>query len=328
MDDATLNPQPDARQGAAGDLLRIVELLEPRLGHPDQAPQPLAGGITNRNYRARFGGTEYVIRVPGKDTNLLEIDRGAERIANERAARIGIAPPVVATLDDPAAIVTVFVAGVGMTPEQLRTADALTEVARSLRAIHELGEPLPTSFDSFRIVETYAETASARGAELPDAYEEAHGHAAAIERALTGPEHEPVPCHNDLLAANFIAGEPSEGVARGQLWIVDWEYAGMGDRYFDLANFAVNNELGEAAEEALLGDYFGELATPRRLAALRLMRFMSDFREAMWGVVQAVVSELDFDFSGYHERHFDRLRETAADPRFATWLEQAREPAG
>ena len=63
-----------------------------------------------------------------------------------------------------------------------------------------------------------------------------------------------MPCHNDLLAANFIAGPE-------RLWIVDWEYAGMGDRYFDLANFAVNNELGEADEEALLGDYFGEPPT-------------------------------------------------------------------
>ena len=72
---------------------------------------PLDGGITNRNYRARFGGTDYVIRVPGKDTSLLEIDRQAERVANERAARVGIAPPVAAMLDDPQAIVTVFVEG-------------------------------------------------------------------------------------------------------------------------------------------------------------------------------------------------------------------------
>ena len=79
---------------------------------------------------------------------------------------------------------------------------------------------------------------------------------------------------------------------------------------------------------ALLEDYFAE--PPERAAAsstLRLMRFMSDFREAMWGVVQAVVSELDFDFAGYARKHFDRLLETAADPRFATWLEEAREPA-
>jgi hypothetical protein len=59
------------------------------------------------------------------------------------------------------------------------------------------------------------------------------------------------------------------------------------------------------------------------LASLRLMRFMSDFREAMWGVVQRVVSDLDFDFDGYAERHFDRLSETWADDRFKEWLDGA-----
>ena len=56
------------------------------------------------------------------------------------------------------------------------------------------------------------------------------------------------------------------------------------------------------------------------------MRFMSDFREAMWGVVQSAVSELDFDFDDYAAKHFERLRETAADPRFDTWLEEAACP--
>jgi thiamine kinase-like enzyme len=315
MDDATLNPQADARQGSDADLVRIVQALESRLGHLGHGPEPLGGGITNRNYRARFGGVDYVIRVPGKDTSLLEIDREAERIANERAALVGIAPPVATTIAEPQAIVTVFVEGRGMEPAELRRQESLSAVARSLRAMHELGEPLPTSFDSFRIVETYAATARERGAELPAAYAEARERATRVEGKLIGPEHEPVPCHNDLLAANFIRGE--------QLWIVDWEYAGMGDRYFDLANFAVNNGLDEGQEEALLADYFGGPPGAARIAALRLMRFMSDFREAMWGVLQSVVSELEFDFAGYADRHFARLGEAASDPRFEAWLEEA-----
>ncbi len=327
MDDATLNPEPDTRQGAEADLVRIVQSLERALGHLDQAPEPLGGGITNRNYRARFGGIDYVIRVPGKDTSLLGIDRDAERIANERAAQVGIAPPVAAMLAEPQAIVTVFVEGGGMEPAELRRPESLSAVARSLRAIHELGEPLPTSFDSFRIVETYAATAGERGAELPGAYRDAHEHAARIEASLAGPEHEPVPCHNDLLAANFIRGRTGSGSA-GQLWIVDWEYAGMGDRYFDLANFAVNNGLDEAAEETLLADYFGGAPGAARIASLRLMRFMSDFREAMWGVVQSVVSEIEFDFAAYADKHFGRLGETASDPRFESWLEEVRAAAG
>jgi thiamine kinase-like enzyme len=290
------------------------------LGQSEGDPEPLGGGITNRNFRARFADRDYVIRVPGKDTSLLEIDRGAEQIANERAARIGIAPPVAAMLDDPQAIVTLFVEGETMDSGDLREPGALTVVARSLRAIHELGEPLPTTFDSFRIVETYAETASQRGAEIPGAYAAALKPAGRIEAALTGPEHDPVPCHNDLLAANFIRGPK-------QVWIVDWEYAGMGDRYFDLANFAVNNELGEAGELALLSDYFAEEATAARVATLRLMKFMSDFREAMWGVVQTVVSELEFDFEDYASKHFERMLETAAHQDFEVWLREAGEPA-
>jgi thiamine kinase-like enzyme len=319
MDDASLSDTPDRSQPPGGELGQVVKQLSPLLGEAEGQPEPLEGGITNRNFRARFGGVEYVIRVPGKDTGLLEIDRGAERIANERAARIGIAPPVAAMLDEPQCIVTLFVEGAGMEPAELREPAMLTQVARSLRAIHDLGEPLPTSFDSFRIVETYAETARERGAQVPDAYGEAHVHAQAIEAALFGPEHVPVPCHNDLLAANFIRGEK-------QLWIVDWEYAGMGDRYFDLANFAVNNELGEVGELGLLESYFAEPASARRVATLRLMKLMSDFREAMWGVVQTALSELDFDFDAYARKHFDRLLATAADPDFATWLEEAGEP--
>jgi thiamine kinase-like enzyme len=321
MDDASLSDGPDASQPFRAELARIVAQLAPLLGEAEGDPEPLEGGITNRNFRATFGGVEHVIRVPGKDTRLLEIDRGAERIANERAARIGIAPPVAAMLDEPQCIVTLFVDGQGLEPSDLRQPAMLAEVARSLRAIHELGEPLPSSFESFRIVETYAETAGERGAEVPAAYGEAHDHAQAIEAALSGPEPDPVPCHNDLLAANFIRG------AR-QLWIVDWEYAGMGNRYFDLANFAVNNELGEAGELDLLESYFAEPPSARRVATLRLMKFMSDFREAMWGVVQTALSELDFDFQAYARKHFDRLLATAADADFATWLDEAREPHG
>jgi len=326
MNDATLSGSPDASQPPEEQLVRIVQQLIPLLGDSEGNPEPLEGGITNRNFRGRFGGVDHVIRLPGKDTGMLGIDRGAERDANELAAGAGIAPPVATMLEDPPCLVTVFVEGAGMETEDLRDPAMIGEVARSLRAIHELADPIPIGFDSFRLVETFAETARGRGGQVPDAYEQAHRHAEAIEAVLSGPEHEPVPCHNDLLAANFIRGPD-------RLWIVDWEYAGMGDRYFDLANFAVNNELDEADQRALLDAYFGpededspEFA--RRLATLQLMRLMSDFREAMWGVVQTTISELDFDFEAYASKHFERLLRTASDPDFEVWLAQAREPQG
>jgi thiamine kinase-like enzyme len=299
---------------------KTVDELTRRLGPPQGEPAPLDGGITNRNFRARFGSSDVVVRLPGKDTEQLSIDRGAERVASEAAARVGVGPEVVAMLDDPPCLVTRFIEGDQMSAEQLREPATLAEVATALRAVHGAGT-LPVSFDSFRIVEEYAGRATARGATLPEDYEWGRSVASGVEAALRGPEHDPVPCHDDLLAANFL--RTSDGIR-----IVDWEYAGMGDRYFDLGNFAVNNDLDEAAETGLLDAYFGEPPTPARLASLRLMRFMSDFREAMWGILQGTLSDLDFDFTEYAAEHFDRMRRTAGDPGFGTWLKEAGGGAG
>ncbi|MDP9228215.1 MAG: phosphotransferase [Actinomycetota bacterium] len=265
-----------------------------------------------------LGGTRYVVRVPGKDTSLLGIDRVAERDANQRAAELGVAPPVAAMLEDPQCLVTEFIEGREMGSEELREPEVMARVAAALRKVHDSPGAVPTSFDSFRVVEEYADTASQRGVEVPAAYSDAHRQAAEIEAVLTGPEHDPVPCHNDLLAANFLDdGE--------QIWIVDWEYAGMGNRYFDLANFAINNELSKEQHLELLEGYFGEPPSDAQYAAMRLMMFMSDFREAMWGVVQSGVSDLDVDFDEYATKHFERMRETAAEASFEQHLGEARD---
>jgi thiamine kinase-like enzyme len=302
-------------------LVKTLKRLVPILGEIEGEPTPLEGGITNRNFRARFGDGEVVIRLPGKDTELLGIDREAERQANACAAEAGVAPEVVASLDDPPCLVTRFVEGREMSPGELREPLALQEVAAALRAVHGCGERLSTSFSPLRVVETYAELATGRGASLPEDYASALQSARRADAALSGPDHDPVLCHNDLLAANFLRGP--EGVR-----IVDWEYAGMGDRFFDLGNFAVNNELDGEDEVALLEAYFGERPGRGRLAALRLMRFMSDFREAMWGVLQGAISDLDFDFDDYAADHFDRLREAAAGKAFEASIEEARAAAG
>jgi thiamine kinase-like enzyme len=295
-------------------VARLAALLGPREGTVVQ----LEGGITNRNFRVNFGGTDYVVRLPGKRTALLGIDREAECIANKAAAELGMAPQVAALLDEPSALVTQFVSGREMKADELREPETIAEVAHDLRKLHDSGTELPSGFDSFRLVEEYAETGREHGSEPPAGYDDALEAAHAIEAAVRDqPGHEPVPAHNDLLPANFLRdGE--------RMQLIDWEYAGMGDRWFDLGNFAVNNELEDDQEAQLLEAYFGEPADAQRLATLKLFRFMSDFREAMWGVVQAGVSELDFDFREYAQKHFDRLEQARTDPRFAGWIEEAR----
>jgi thiamine kinase-like enzyme len=297
------------------ELAAALAALEPVIGRPEGEPAALDGGLTNRNFRVRAGGDDVVVRLPGKDTELLGIDRVAEREATAAAARAGVGPEVVAFLTAPPCLVTRFLPGRPLTPEELRAPPLLEQVAAALRAFHA-GPPLPSSFDAFAIVDAYRATAQAHGAPIPERFGELIAGAQAIRSALRGPEHAPVPCHNDLLTANFLYdGE--------RVRIVDWEYAGVGDRYFDLGNLSVNNGFAEADDERLLAAYWKSECTPRRFAALRLMRIMSDFREGMWGVVQTAISALDFDFVAYGEEHLARVADGLADPRFPTWLEVA-----
>jgi hypothetical protein len=50
------------------------------------------------------------------------------------------------------------------------------------------------------------------------------------------------------------------------------------------------------------------------------MKILSDFREAMWAVVQIGISTLDFDYQRYAEKHFDRMTQNINDPRWDQWL--------
>lgn len=268
----------------------------------------LDGGITNRNFKVEVDGAAYVLRLGGLSTDLLGIDRAVEHAASLRAEEIGVGPAVVDFVESEGWLVTRFIDGRPVSSEEMRSASMLPRVADALRRIHSAAA-IPGRFDAHSVVEAYRAEAMAYGVDIPEGFAAARELSERI-RAARGPQPL-VPCHNDLLNANFL----DDGAIR----IVDWEYAGMGDRFFDLANFSVNHEFGVDDDRKLLAAYFG---TEREgdLGELRLMRFMSDFREAMWGVLQGAISELDFDFKGYYAKHFERLERTAADPEFKKYL--------
>jgi thiamine kinase-like enzyme len=284
----------------------------PELATGELAFIALSGGITNRNFLVTVDRRpdRYVIRLAGNDTHLLGISREVEHAATVAAAGVGVGPQVVAFIRPEGYLVTRFIEGRPIEIPEMRRPERLRAVGATLRRIHD-GPAIPGLFVPFRIVEAYRALAGARGVAVPPEYERALASARRIELAFLTAPLELRPCHNDLLNANFIDdGE--------RIRIVDWEYAGMGDPFFDLGNFAVNHELDGDEEEALLVAYDGQAPPDRldRLARLRLMRIVSDFREAMWGVLQQGISTLDVDFREYAAEHFDRLLRQASGPAF------------
>jgi thiamine kinase-like enzyme len=282
-----------------------VERLWP--GRPATIAE-LGGGITNRNYKITVGDDVFVLRMGGAKTSLLGIDRAVEYAAGRRAFEVGVGPEVVGFVPDEGWLVARFIAGRPIDVASMREPSTLARVAGALRRFHS-ADAIPGRFDPWAVVDGYRKLALEHGVSVPSEFEAAREVASRV-RAARG-EVDLVPCHNDLLNANFLDD--------GDVRIVDWEYAGMGDRFFDLANFSVNHEFSVEDDRSLLGAYFG-LVRDTDLASLRLMRFMSDFREAMWGVLQSGISDLDFDFRGYAGKHFTRMLSTAAEPEFETWF--------
>ena len=299
------------------ELVRALQSV-PELAGRELTLTALSGGITNRNFLVAIPGESdrYVIRLAGNDTHLLGISREVEHAATVAAAGVGVGPEVTAFIRPEGYLVTRFIEGSPVSFEQVRERATLARIADSLRRIHQ-GPAIPGLFVPLRIVQAYRALAQARGVPIPPVYEHAAAVGRRIEIACLADAVELRPCHNDLLNANFI----DDGT---RIRIVDWEYAGMGDPYFDLGNFSVNHELTPDDDAYLLTAYEGA-DYGNHLARLSLMRVVSDFREAMWGVLQQGISTLDVDFVAYAGEHFDRLLSNASSPAFERAL---RETAG
>ncbi len=289
---------------------------------PEVAGRPLtltalSGGITNRNFLIELDGSSdrYVIRLAGNDTHLLGISREVEHAATVAAAGVGVGPEVTAFIRPEGYLVTRFIVGSPVDDAAVHRPETIRRVADAIRRVHD-GPAIPGLFIPLRIVEAYRALADARGVPIPPEYGLALAIGRRIELALLSSPLELRPCHNDLLNANFI----DDG---RRIRIVDWEYAGMGDPFFDLGNVSVNHGLRPAEDTILLEAYDGGAPRPDRFARLQLMRVVSDFREAMWGVLQQGISTLDVDFVAYAGEHFERLIANASTADFERWLREA-----
>ena len=280
----------------------------------DVQVSPLEGGITNLNYRVDVGEGSFHLRMAGKNTSMLGIDREHEYQAARAAGEAGIAPEVVYFIRPEGYLVTRFIPGRPILPEELRRPENIERVVDALHKLHSL-PPIPGTFNAFQVVRDYTAVARRYDVPFPENFDWLIEQMNEAEAALLTQSLLQRPCHNDLLNANFLLAE--------KLYILDWEYAGMGDIFFDLANFSNNQELSQDDDHLLLDCYFGEV-TPQNLAHFNIMKIMSDYREAMWGLVQIGISDLDFDFREYASKHFERLTQNIQNPGWQEWLEDVR----
>ncbi len=291
---------------------RVVDAVELWRGQKVTV-SPLSGGLTNENYLVEANGTRYVVRIPGASTELLAIDR-ANEVANARAAaRTGIAPRVLEHLPDLDVMVLEFIEGKTMSGESLRAPGMAHRMAESIRQLHTAPRFLH-DFDMFRVLETYLRIVDERSIRIPEGFRDRLDTVAEVEHAMNVRPLPTVPCHNDLLAENYI----DDGET---LRIVDFEYSGNNDPTFELANTAQECEFADGLRADLCAGYFGS-SDPELLARMELHALVSDMGWTLWAAIQERISEIDYDFWGWAELRWDRAQAIMGSPRFGRLLAQ------
>jgi len=260
--------------------------------------QRLDGGITNRNYLVEDANEQFVARI-GEELLVLGVDRRNELQCHRAAQSLGVSPPLVH--GENGVLVSRYVPSRTLDPAGAREPGLAPRLARVLRQLHEgwdglIGDLL--FFSPFQASRTYVATSRRLGAELSSDIDLMLEATRKLSRTIA--PYVPTLCHNDMLPANVL----DDG---RRIWIVDWEYAGMGHPLFDLAGFSVNCGYSEEQDVEFLEGYRGEFRR-RDLYELRVLKVASLLRDALWAVVQTVASDLDFDYREYARVHFEKFR--------------------
>ena len=272
----------------------------------------LSGGITNRNYLIHKDGKKYVLRIPGNGTEAF-IDRDNEQAATRAAAKLGISPDVMAVVEPEKAVVIPFIEGEVMSQGAIAGNDEkITDIVKSLKQVHSQAKFKRTTY-VFDMIRSYTKMAEECKAFFPHDFKWMRNIMEQIEKAMERDIPPLAACHNDVLSENFIV-DPS-----GKMWLLDWEYSGMNDPYFDLGDLAVEHPFNREQEELIIKTYCGEMK-PHRLYRLLLHKLSADLWWSLWAMVQDKISDLDFDFYTYGLERYARFRMNYYNREFPTWL--------
>jgi thiamine kinase len=241
------------------------------------APERIKNGLTNESWLVRCAQDAVVVRLSNRETNALQINRNSEAHVLRTVADAGIGVPILLCAPDRHVLVTRYVPGRGWTSREVRTLANLQRIADVLKKLHAL--PVPQGVQELDLMEsvrgywnTLLERGLAKSAGTPKVRERARENIASLAE-----DAKSCLCHNDVHHLNIIDA--------GRLWLVDWEYAGVGDAYFDLASVCCYHALSDDLRRSLLRSYWGYYST-ESFDRLQRMCWVFKYIRDLWFAVR------------------------------------------
>ena len=288
----------------------------PSLANRPRTVRELPGGLTNRNYHVTTPDGSFVARIAESGSELLAIDRDCEYRNSVTAAAAGAGPPVVEYRPEDRLLVIGYLQGRTLDAKDVAAQANIPRIAEACRRLHA-GRSFGNEFNMFEIQRGYLAVTRDRGFKIPAGYDDLAPQFAAAEKALAASPARTVPCHNDLLAANFI----DDG---HKIWLIDYELSGNNDPCFELGNIAAESHLGHGELEALVTAYYGRPRNSKTARARLLGGLVGMYGWTLWGAIQHGASPLDFDFWGWAMARFEGAAAGFTARSFTTLLEDVQ----
>ncbi|MBQ8619642.1 MAG: phosphotransferase family protein [Clostridia bacterium] len=235
------------------------------------------GGMTNHTYKVLTNKNKtYVVRIPGKGTEAM-ICREDERVSTILACNLGIDSSLLYFGEDGSKITEYIEEAVTLDNERMKSTDTICDIAAVLRTLHTCGEDTGIVFDVFEMADTYSSIIEEHGIAMYSDYPSIKARVMQIKDLVDRQsEIQLVPCHNDPLCENWVYG-------KDRLYLIDWEYAGMNDSMWDLADVSVEAGFNDEQDNCLLEKYLEH--TPNKCERMRFIanKLYLDYLWTLWG---------------------------------------------
>ena len=272
------------------------------------------GGLTNLVYRISTEENHYCLRIPGEGTESY-IDRAVEKHNAKVAERAGVSPEVFFFSEDGLMLTQYLNDSETMSGEKFQSDEnAVREAGKAFSRLHNCGENFKFRFEVFSMINEYLELlAQGKSVELPDGYHETVDQSKSVQTVLMDNPENLVPSHCDPLCENFIKQSD-------KMWIVDWEYSGMNDPYWDLGDLSVEGAMSSELEIVLLTGYLGRSPNDYDVGRMIIYKALCDLLWTLWGLIQHMNNNPAEDFWAYSVERFTRCVELMSKDEFARHL--------